>query len=121
MRGFLGCSSGFPHLDDGRSNSQVFIPIVVGDGFLSDDNGTSEGLRHCGTHNKHETACLEKHGRIFYKQGPTCNDHGGFSLHIFLLPRAFVEFLLPQGHLIRLHVAALGVLGEKQKGMRFQK
>lgn len=118
----MGCSPASPHLDDRRSDSQVFIAVVVGDGFLPDDDGASEGLRHCGTHNKHERSHLEKRshpawkntGRSFTNEViPTCDDHGGFGLHVLLLPRAFVELLLSQGHLVRLHVAALGVLQEK--------
>lgn len=35
------------HLNDGRGNCQVFVTIVIRDGLLSNDDGTSEGLRDC--------------------------------------------------------------------------
>ena len=35
------------HLNDGRGNCQVFVTIVIRDGLLSNDDGTSEGPRDC--------------------------------------------------------------------------
>lgn len=46
-------------------------------------------------------------------KGLTCDDHGGFSLYVLLLPRTFVEFLLAQRHLVRLDMPTLRVLKEK--------
>lgn len=45
----------------------------------------------------------------------TWDDHGGLRLHVLLFPGPLVELLLPQGNLVGLHVASLGVLGHTRK------
>jgi len=55
----------------------------------------------------------EKEGKTPQAAGLTCNDHGGFSLDVLLLPRTFVELLLTQGHLVCFDVATLRVLKEE--------
>ena len=48
----------------------------------------------------------------------TRDDHGCLCLHVLLLPGTLVELLLSQGHLIGLHMAALGVLNTHETGFR---
>jgi len=103
---------------------------VIGDGLLPNDDRSSKRLWHCAEEKTNvllENLCsttaalsLEKEiggggdtHTIFHKEGPTCDDHGGFSLYVLLFPGTFVKLLLTQGHLVRLDVATLRVLKDK--------
>lgn len=116
--------SAVAHLDDRWSYSQVFISVVIGDGLLPNDDCTSKRLWHCAGEKKNvlpENLCStnkvfslkDRTEKKILHKGLTCDDHGGFSLYVLLLPRTFVEFLLAQRHLVRLDMPTLRVLKEK--------
>lgn len=48
---------------------------------------------------------------------PTCNHHGSFRLYVLLFPRALIELLLPQRHLVGFHVPPLRVLWGKVESL----
>lgn len=48
---------------------------------------------------------------------PTCNHHGSFRLYVLLFPRALIELLLPQRHLVGFYVPPLRVLGGKVESL----
>ena len=50
-------------------------------------------------------------GPISYVPQQTCNHHGSFSFYVFLFPRALIELLLSERHLIGFYMPPLRVLG----------